>query len=217
MSLKQVLLLLKKDLRVEARRGYELVSLVAFPAALMLAFGYTYRGAEQPALPFAFLWATLLFMVVFTTTTSFIREAERKTLYGLRTLPCSASTLYIGKFLYTISLNTMLGLIIMLLMYVFIGVQAPLLPQLCVLLLGLACLSAVSSFASALTMHSEGKTLLLPFLMFFFSLPSVTAAMTTAENLVLGLNPEAELKLLATYTLLICALSTLLINYLLEE
>jgi len=218
LSLKQIYLLLKKDLMVEVRRWYEVTSLVAFPMVSTLAFGYAYYGTDAPTLPFALLWITLLFTVVFTTVTSFIREAERKTIYGLKTLPCSPLTLYLSKFLYTFFLNTIIGLTIILLIHVFIGLQTLLIAEFHLLfLVELACLSAVSSFASALTMYSEGKTLLLPFLLFFFSLPSVTTAIIASENLVLGLNYAAELSLIAVYAVLMFILSTLLIDYLLED
>ncbi len=218
MSLKQVYAILKKDLKVEARRGYELISLVAFPMAAALSFGYLYQGVDQPTLPFVFLWLTLVFTVVFTTVTSFIRESERKTLFGLKALPCSPLTLYLSKFLYALLLNTVLGLTTLSLIGVFIGLKTSLIPEFFLLfILELACLSAISSFASALTMQSEGKTLLLPFFLFLFSLPSVTAAMSASENLILGQNFATELMLIAAYTLLILILSTFLTSYLLED
>ena len=218
LNLKQVYTLLRRDLTIEARRGYELISLVAFPMAAALSFGYLYQNTDQPALPFVFLWLMLLFTVVFTTVTSFIREAERHTLFGLKALPCSPMTLYLSKFLYTLFLNAILGLTTLGLMGIFIGFVTPLIPEFYLLfLLELTCLSAVSSFASALTMQSEGKTLLLPFLLFLFSLPSVIAAMGASENLILGINFTKELLLIAGYTMLTLVLSTFLITYLLED
>ena len=218
LNLKQVYTILKRDLKIEARRGYELISLAAFPMAATLSFGYLYQNADQPTLPFVFLWLTLLFTMVFTTVTSFIREAERKTLFGLKALPCSPMTLYLSKFLYTLFLNTILGTTTLGLIGIFIGLKTPLIPEFYLLfLLEVACLSAVSSFASALTMQSEGKTLLLPFLVFLFSLPSATAAMGASENLISGLNFVTELMLIVAYTMLILFLSTFLIGYLLED
>ncbi len=218
MNLKQVYTILRKDLRIEVRRGYELISLVAFSVAAVLAFGYIYQNAEEPKFLFVFLWLMLLFIVVFTTITSFIREAERKTLFGLKALPCSPMTIYLSKFLYTLFLNSILGFTTLGLIGIFVGIRRPLIPEFYLLfLLELACLSAVSSFASALTMQSEGKTLLLPFLLFLFSLPSIMPAMNASENLIRGIDFTKELLLIAGYTILTLILSTFLISYLLED
>ena len=218
MNLKQIYAILKKDLKVESRRSYELISLVAFPMAASLSFGYLCQGVDLPTLPFVFLWLTLMFTVVFTTVTSFIREAERKTISGLKALPCSPLTLYLSKFLYALLLNTVLGLTTLSLIGIFMGFKTSLIPEFFLLFIfELACLSAISSFASALTMQSEGKTLLLPFFLFLFSLPSVTAAMVASESLILGTDLTEELLLIASYTILVLVLSTFLISYLLED
>lgn len=202
---------------VEIRKSHELASLFAFPVVSTLAFGYTYYGVNHPILPFVFLWITLLFTVVFTTMTSFIREAEKKTLLGLKTLPCSPLAQFISKLLYSISINTFVGLTIIILIQVFIGLQQIVPGFYLLFLLELTCLSTVSSLASALTMYSEGKTLILPFILFFFSLPSITTTIIASENMVLGFSYTRELGLIAIYTIIIFVSSIVLIDYLLED
>jgi ABC-type transport system involved in cytochrome c biogenesis permease component len=217
-SFKQIYIFLKKDLTIEVRRGYELVSLVAFSLVAALALGYFYQNTSQPTLPFDFLWLMLLFTVVLTNTTYIKREAERRTISGLKALPCSPITIYASKFIYTWFLNVILGFSTLGFIGIFVGLRVSSLPEFCLLLLlVLASLSAVSSFVSALTMQSEGKTLLLPLLLFLFSLPSITAAIIASEELILGINFVREIMLISAYMVMTLVLSMFLISYLMED
>jgi heme exporter protein B len=214
----------EKDLRVEFRRPYELLSVLAFAIGSLLLAGILVPGAYRsaPAVASAVIWIILFFSAILLCTTSFLREAERGTLGGLRSLPCSPLAILAGKVLSAVLLLVALEAVLLLLAVPFLGLPLPgsMIPLSAVLLLGAFGLACSGSFVSGLAMFAEGKTLIISLLLLPVSLPVLVLGGTATGRLV-GSGTLAdvipELTLLLAYLLVVIAVMILTFDFVLEE
>lgn len=211
----------EKDLRTEFRRFYELFSIIAFAAGSMLIAGLA-AGNAGGTLPGIILWITLFFVIILIFTTSFTREADRGTLGGLKTLPCSPVAILAGKIIYGTILVLVTGLVLLLFSFVFLNLNTggDLGAFLLVYLLGATGLSFAGSFVSGLVMFSEEKTMLLSFLLLPVCVPVIVPSVTATGKLAGGAGLAGvlpELRLLGAFLLLITAIMILTFSSVLEE
>ena len=175
--------LILKDLRVELRRGFEILASVSFilVSSLLISHAsfYTTKELIVPA-----FWLTVIFIAVFTSTTSFIREIDSKTLYGLRLLPISAYTVFISKTIFTFVLITTQGLLELIFLAVFSGYYG-IFDIFAMFIVFSLYISVIASFASALVMYSEGRAFLIPMLIFIFTTPVIMTLLKNDSSLLL--------------------------------
>ncbi len=210
-----------KDLRTEFRRLYELVSILAFAAGSMLIAGLT-TGSPGGNRPGVVLWITLFFVTILIFTTSFTREADRGTLGGLRTLPCPPMAILAGKIVYGTVLVVFTGLAVLLFSFIFLNLDTggEVAAFMIVYLLGAVGLSFAGSFVSGLVMFSEGKTMLLSFLLLPVCVPVLVPSVTATGKLAGGAGLAGvlpEIRLLAAFLFVITAIMVLTFSFLLEE
>jgi heme exporter protein B len=214
----------EKDLRVEFRRPYELLSVLAFAIGALLLAGILVPGAYRsaPAIASAVIWIILFFSAILLCTTSFIREAELGTLGGLRSLPCSPLAILAGKVLSAVILLFALEAVLLVLAVPFLGLHTAGSPVLLgvVLILGALGLACAGSFVSGLAMFAEGKTLIISLLLLPVSLPVLVLGGTATGRLVgggalAGVTPEVTL--LLAYLLVVIAVMILTFGVVLEE
>lgn len=212
-----------KDLKVEFRRAYEIISILTFSVSSILICSFAWGGAitTSPEVTSAALWIILFFASVLIFTTSFSREVDRGTLGGLKTLPCSPTAIFSGKTLYVMALLLLVECVMLPVSFVFLNLKIPARfgDFLLVFLLGVIDLSIVGSFVSALVMFSEGKNLLLSFLLFPISvpvlIPSVLATVKAFGNSSVGV--YAETQLLMAFLLTVVAVAHLTFKFVFEE
>lgn len=209
-TLKMLWALVWKDVVVEARRSYEIASILAFPLAGALTFSLLAGEGSGPE-PLAFTLIISLLSTFFITTTSFTREHDKHTLQGLKTLPVPPAIVFAAKMVYSFFMVGIASLATLVCIWVFTG-----LPQvdivatlLLVVLVGLN-LSGISSLVSALTMYSEGKFLLIPLITLIYSFPVVLLSAAAIENLMLGETISRQLSTLALHYLVFTAFALLL-------
>lgn len=219
--LRHVWLLAEKDLRSEFRRPHEVISLLTFSLGAVLIAGLSLGGGRADAEVVAsFIWILLLFLTMLTYTTSFVRESDRGTLGGLKSLPCSPLTILGGKVVYGTLLILLVGLVLLFFTGLFLSAD----PGgrfgefLLVYVLGVTGLSLAAAFVSGLVMFSEGSTLLLSFLLIPVSVPVLLPAVRATTALLRG---SAEvlpsLQLLLAFLCLILAVTLLTFACILEE
>ncbi len=213
-----------KDLKVEFKRAYEILSLLTFSVSSVLICSFAWGGAiaTSPEVTSAALWIILFFASVLAFTTSFTREMDRGTLGGLKTLPCSPASILFGKILYATVLLLLVEGVMLPFSFVFLNLNIParFLDFLLFFLLGIIDLSIAGSFVSGLVMFSEGKTLLLSFLLFPVCVPVlVPSVMATVKimNSITAVDVMSELRLLLAFLLCIIAIATLTFKFVLEE
>jgi heme exporter protein CcmB len=214
----------KRDLLIETRRMYEIVSTIFFSASTIilasLAWGTPISITVEEGS--AAIWIIIFFTSILSFTTSFAREMDRGTLGGLRTLPSSPFAILLGKVLYSIVLMLMVIGVIIPLSIVFLNIQATLkiFELVFIIFVGVVNLSFAGSFVSSIVMYSEGKTLLLPFLLFPISIPVFVPALLSTEKVLDGLSfaeYSGELRLLGAFLILILMISLFAFETILEE
>jgi heme exporter protein B len=214
----------EKDLKTEFRRFYEILSILTFSVSsiLVCSFAWGESVVTRPEIAAAALWVILFFASVLAFTTSFAREADRGTLSGLKTLPCSPLAILLGKIIYSIILLSFILFILLAFSMVFLNLTLTekFTDFLIIFLLGVVDLSFAGSFISGLVMFSEGKTLLLSFLLFPVCMPVLIPAVLATENIINGAsigNIAPELKLLIAFIFVIISVTTLTFKFVLEE
>ncbi len=221
--LRYVLMFAAKDLRVEFRRAHEILSIIAFAFASIMVSSFAWRGtlALDPEVVSAALWIVVYFSSVLALTTSFGREVDRGTIEGLRSLPCPAYAVLLGKVLYggVVLLIVLIATLFSSVIFLNIGFSV-LLPLLVIFVVGVIDLAFVGSVVSALVMYSEGKTLLLSFLFFPVSIPVLLPGTIAAGKIISGmslLDVVPEIKLLLAFLLAVSVVPLFLFSNLFFE
>ncbi len=238
----------EKDLRTEFRRSYEVLSILSFSVGSILICSFAWSGGSATSGPeeaAAALWVILFFTSILVFTTSFTREADRGTLGGLKTLPCSPLAILFGKIIYGTALLVLVECVLIPSSVVFLNLDflgRGFAALLLVCLLGAVGLSFAGSFVSGLVMFSEGKTLLLSFLLIPVSMPVLIPSVVATRKIVsasvagvgvggvgvggvgvggvrgVGLTEVLpELRLLTAFLLLITAIMVLTFEFVLED
>ncbi|NIU38748.1 ABC transporter permease [Candidatus Bathyarchaeota archaeon] len=214
----------EKDLKAEFRRAHEILSILIFSVSsvLICSFAWGTTLTNRPEIAASAIWIILFFASVLTFTTSFTRETDRGTLGGLRTLPCSSSAVLLGKILYAIVLLFLVECVLLLCSGVFLNprLYERFAELLLIFFLAIVDLSLAGSFVSGLVMFSEGKTLLLSFLLFPACMPVLLPSVLATEKIVNGLSLASlvpELRLLLAFLLSVTAVAGLTFKFVLEE
>ena len=164
-----------RDILIESRRAYEIVSTIFFAVSAVILISVAWGTPISITVEegTASLWIIIFFTSILSFTTSFAREIDRGTIGGLRTLPCSPLAILFGKVMYSTAIMLIVLAVLLPLSIVFLNIQLSInfFDLLLILVIGIVDLSFVGSFVSSITMYSEGKTLLLPFLLFPLCLP----------------------------------------------
>jgi heme exporter protein CcmB len=214
----------RRDLLIESRRGYEILSTVFFTVSAVILASISWGTPisitiEEGA---AAIWIIIFFTSILSFTTSFAREMDRGTIGGLRTIPCSPFAILLGKVIYTVALLLLVLGVLAPLSIVFLNVQPSIkfLELLMVLMVGVVDLAFAGSVVSSIVMYSEGKTLLLPFLLFPISMPIFVPSLLASEKVLRGLSfvdYSGELRLLGAFLVLIVLISVFTFEAILEE
>ncbi len=213
-----------RDLLIESRRAYEILSTIFFAASTVILTSIAWGTpisitVEEGA---ASLWIIIFFTSILSFTTSFAREMDRGTIGGLRTIPCSPLAILFGKVIYSIALLLLVLIILLPLSIVFLNVQPSLklVELFLILIIGTVDLAFAGSFVSSIVMYSEGKTLLLPFLLFPISIPVFIPALLSTEKILRGLSLadySGELRLLGAFLVLVVMVAVFSFETILEE
>lgn len=215
--------LARKDLTIELRRVHEFMSILAFALTSVLISSFAWRGllVLSPEVVSATLWIVIYFSSILALTTSFSREVDRGTIEGLRSLPCPAYTILIGKIIYVVVILFTVLMATIFSAFIFLNIRLVVLPALIVVfILGVIDLAIIGSIVSAIVMYSEGKTPLLSFLFFPVSIPVLIPGIQAAGTIISGTALSGvipELRLLGSVLFAVVAVSILLFKYVFHE
>ena len=222
--LSSALRIAEKDLKAEFRRAYEILSILVFSVSSILVCSFAWGStlANRADVAAAALWVILFFASVLAFTTSFTREMDRGTIGGLKTLPCSPSAVLFGKILYAIVLLFLVESVLLVFSSVFLNLRLSerLVEFWLIFFIGMVDLAFAGSFVSGLVMFSEGKTLLLSFLLFPVCMPALIPSVLATEKIVNGsgmIDLIPELRMLFAFLLSITAVASLTFKFVLEE
>jgi heme exporter protein B len=214
----------RRDLLIESRRAYEILSTVFFAASAVILASISWGTPISITIEegTASIWIIIFFTSILSFTTSFAREMDTGTIGGLRTIPVSPFAILLGKVIYSIALLLLVLVVLLPLSIVFLNIQLStnFLGLLLILVTGVVNLSFAGSFVSSIVMYSEGKTLLLPFLLFPISMPIFVPALLSTEKVLRGLEfseYSGELRLLGAFLVLVVMISVFSFESILEE
>jgi heme exporter protein B len=178
--LRQVPLILAKDLLIEWRARSRVLALSAFVFTLLLLFAFA-AGANAVALrgqAAASLWMSLFLASTLLLSQSFQTEVEGGALERLLMAPVSPAALYYGKALANCVQLFGLGIVGVIPMVALFDspLEGPFYEFAGLLALGAAGVAAPGTFYAAMTARMQSKQLLLPLLLFPLLVPCLLAA-----------------------------------------
>jgi heme exporter protein B len=215
--LETILVLLWKDFTVEARRALELVTTLLFSLIVASFVGFSVSKFSPDRFVGLVIGGTGIvltqaFIAIFVAIMSFVREADRGTLTGLKLAPVTPVTLYVSKLIFTLILVEVFTVIAYGALVYFGGYTLePMRGSLAILLASGLYLSVVSAFTSALSIHLEAKLALIPILVLALSAPLMQSTVTliVMQNVKLA-------GLLTISSLVFAMITTWLSEYILE-
>lgn len=215
--LETILVLLWKDFTVEARRALELVTTLLFSLIVASFVGFSVAKFSPDRFVGLVIGGTGIvltqaFIAIFVAIMSFVREADRGTLTGLKLAPVTPVTLYVSKLIFTLILVEVFTVIAYGALIYFGGYTLePMRGSLAILLASGLYLSVVSAFTSALSIHLEAKLALIPTLVLALSAPLMQSTVTliVMQNVKLA-------GLLTISSLVFAMITTWLSEYILE-
>jgi heme exporter protein B len=223
---RQLLALLRKDLRLELRTRDTIVSMLLFATLLMLIFqfGFGSRTADLstpdglPAqvdniTPFAggILWATIALTAVLGVGRAWVPEREQRVLDAILVAPVSRSLLMFGKavslYVYLVALEV---IVVPVAFLFFVRGTGPehLLAVVAVCLLANLCIAVLGSLMSCLALFARAREVLLPVLFLPSMMPVVIAAAGATHAATQGTIDLPEFRgyclFLGAYALIFC-------------
>jgi heme exporter protein B len=195
MFLRVALLVLKKDLAIEARSREILYATLFFAVSCLLIFSVAFVKEGVPAEDAAsgILWIALTFSGTLALGRTFERERYGETLRALLMAPASRPAIYVGKLLGMVLL--MLTTEIVLLPMVAFLFRAPLFgrPLLLaeLLVLGTIGFASVGTLFAAMLVRTRTRDVLLPILLYPITVPVIIAGVRGTSALVQAPPDEA--------------------------
>lgn len=219
---RRVWLLALRDLRLEVRDRFGLLSVSAFLGVMLFVMALALGPDEGPlrrAAP-GVLWVALAFMSTLLSTRAFALEVEDGTLEDLLLTPGGKEWIYLGKLFFQMLLLLPMGLLALLvvggLFYLPLEQGFALFLTLGLGMLGYA---SVATFYAGLLSRLRGREVLLPLLLFSLVVPVVLAAVRATVGLLEGL-PGDEVagwwQLLWVFDVVYLTASTLLFPLVME-
>lgn len=194
--LRQSLLILGKDLRIEARTG-EVTTMSAFFALLVVVLSsLSFSGGpfSQRLVAAGTLWLTIAFAAILALSRTWQREREESAFLGLLALPLSRSALFFGKFLgLTLFLTTVEVLVIPLVALLFAIELLRMGPGLALVVsVATPGIAATGTLFGSMTVRTRARDLVLAIVLFPLLAPTLLAAVVATREL-LGGTPIREL------------------------
>lgn len=207
--LRQCLLVLSKDLQIEARTGEVTTTSAFFALLVVILSSLSFSGGpiSQRLVSSGTLWMTIAFAAVLALSRTWQREREESAFIGLLALPLSRSALFFGKFLgLTTFLATVEALVIPLVALLFsIDLTRAGTGVVLIALFATPGIAATGTLFGAMTVRTRARDLVLAIVLFPLLAPTLLAAVVATREL-LG---DAPLRELVDYLLLMGLFDTI--------
>jgi heme exporter protein B len=211
-----------KDIKIEFRGKQFLAASATFGVLMLFITGVAMDAA--PSLPVTWSAGLLWLNVFFTTAIGLTRHDRKDKEYGaslgLRLIPADPSVVYYAKWVSTCALILLAQAALVLAFFVMFNQHTPSLLGMFVMTLvgGIVGLSGIGSFLSAVTAESAMRDLLLPLLLFPFSVPLFLAVLkiTVGAFSAPAFIPWVWVDVLAGYVVMVAVLPWLLYEVLME-
>jgi len=224
LNFKHILSVVKKDLRVESR-GKETVNfmfLFTFISLLMFNFATDPFSPVLNDVAPGFLWFVFIFAGMLGLSRAFLKEKETGTLQGLSLAPISNDDILYAKIIYNLILMLGIQIIAFPLFIVLFNynIAGSTLDAFLVLTIGNVGFVVVGSFMSALVMSARSRELVLQIIVLPLLLPVIILIIISLRKVMIDAIPLlsiGEIKLAASYVVIMAVLASLLFDYIMEE
>jgi len=185
---RDVWLVTRKDLLIEARSKEILYTTVFFAVAcvVVFAFGFVREGRPVADAAAGILWIAIAFSGTLALGRAFERERQTETLRALMIAPIERPALYLGKLLGILILLAIVEAVIVPL--VGLMYQAPLFAHatlmLGLLLSGTIGFAAVGTLFAAMLVRARSRDVLLPVLLYPITIPVIIAGVRGTASLL---------------------------------
>jgi heme exporter protein B len=217
---RQVLVIMAKDLRAELRTKEAINASLSFALVVLLLFSFAFDPSEETTREISggLLWIVFAFAGTLLLNRSFARELNNDCLDALISAPISGAALFLGKALANYVLVLAVELIALPLFGVFYNVRwtSQFWQLMMVILLATWGMTVTGTIFSALTVNIRLREVMLPILNFPILIPALLGAMQLTGSLVAG-KPITEandswLKMLIGFDVMYTAVSVALVE-----
>ena len=218
--LRQVLVIMAKDLRAELRTKEAINASLSFALVVLLLFSFAFDPSEETTREISggLLWIVFAFAGTLLLNRSFARELNNDCLDALISAPISGAALFLGKALANYVLVLAVELIALPLFGVFYNVRwtSQFWQLMMVIVLATWGMTVTGTIFSALTVNIRLREVMLPILNFPILIPALLGAMQLTSSLVAG-NPitaanDSWLKMLIGFDVMYTAVSVVLVE-----
>ena len=217
---RQVLVIMAKDLRAELRTKEAINASLSFALVVLLLFSFAFDPSEETTREISggLLWIVFAFAGTLLLNRSFARELNNDCLDALISAPISGAALFLGKALANYVLVLAVELIALPLFGVFYNVRwtSQFWQLMMVIFLATWGMTVTGTIFSALTVNIRLREVMLPILNFPILIPALLGAMQLTSSLVAG-KPITEandswLKMLIGFDVMYTAVSLALVE-----
>jgi heme exporter protein B len=206
---------LANDLRLEWRSKDALNAVLFFALLVVVIFSFSFEpnAEESRRIVGGLAWVAILFSAVVALNQAWVRELRNQVLDAYRVSPAPANALFLGKalgnFLFVLAVEALMAPLFV----VFYNLRAlgPAHLLIWVFLLGTWALVVSGTFFAALSMRTRARELMLPLILFPFSIPAVLAMVSATTAVLTGEgSPRLAIEFLAVYDVVFTTVSLLL-------
>lgn len=185
---RQVYLLLWKDLLLELRRRDSVLTMFFFGTLLLFVFHFSFDFAPDRIIGMtpAMLWLAFLFTGTLGLAQLFQSERENHCLDALLLSPLDRGALFFAKTAFNLILMIAVELVVIPLFWILFNLPVwNLLPQVfLVTLLGTIGFCVLGTLISAITLRARARELLLPLVLFPLMIPVILATIRCLEEVL---------------------------------
>ena len=217
--LRQVFVIIAKDLRAELRTKEAVNAALAFAIMILVLFSFAFDPAEEETKMYAggLLWIVFAFAGTLVLNRSFARELPNDCLDALIAAPISGAELFLGKALANYLLVMAVELVALPVFGIFYYVRwyDHFWQMMLVLAMGTWGITVIGTVFSALTVNIRLREVMLPMLIYPMLVPALMGSMQLTVDLVSGKTIWSDsiwLKLLLSFDILYTAASLALVE-----
>jgi heme exporter protein B len=195
---------LAKDLRLEWRSKDAINSMLFFALLVVVVFSFSFdpNAEESRHIAGGLVWVAFLFAAVVALNQTWARELRNQVLDAYRVSPAPANSLFmakaLGNFVFVVVLEALMTpLFVMFYQLRALGPAWQLIP---IAALGTWALVVNGTFFAAMSIRTRSREIMLPLLLFPFSIPALLAMVKATTAILTGeLSARFGIVLLATY------------------
>lgn len=195
---------LAKDLRLEWRSKDAINSMLFFALLVVVIFSFSFdpTAEESRRIAGGLVWVAFLFAAVVALNQTWAREMRNGVLDAYRVSPAAANPLFLAKAFGNFIFVSVIQLLMAPLFTVFynlrpLGAAWQLIP---VAILGTWALVVNGTFFAAVSLHTRSREIMLPILLFPFTIPALVAMVQATSTILAGqMSAKFWIVLLVTY------------------